>query len=104
MNPTERWEIQGKFDDECGVEIIVQREDGAFVCDVEPLIDEWDDEQIARVRLIAAAPDLLEACKAKLAYCKKYEGCQDAALLEGEYCSDECAAIAAAIAKAEDHQ
>jgi hypothetical protein len=48
--------------------------------------------------LIAAAPQLLEAAKAKLANC---EECEDAALMPGEYCSDECIALADAIAKAE---
>jgi hypothetical protein len=73
MSPTERWEIQGKFDDECGVEIIVQG-DGDFVCDVEPLLDEWDAEQIARVRLIGAAPEMLEALQNMTAMAHAFAG------------------------------
>jgi hypothetical protein len=54
--------------------------------------------------LYAAAPDLLAAGKAKLAdcdECKRLILLKDAALMPGEYCSDECLALAAAIAKAE---
>ena len=51
--------------------------------------------------LLAAAPELLAACKAKLADCKRNGDCGDAALMEGEYCSDECAEMAAAVEKAE---
>jgi hypothetical protein len=61
MTPTERWEIDGQFDDESDVAIVVQG-DGDFICEVSPLIDEWDEQQIARVKLMAAAPDLPEAC------------------------------------------
>lgn len=59
---------------------------------------ELTPERDANARLIAAAPDLLKAARAKLANC---EGCMDAALLPGEYCSDECIALVDAIAKAE---
>jgi len=55
-------------------------------------------EEQANACLISAAPDLLKAAKAKLADCGD---CKDAALMPGEVCSDECAALVAAIAKAE---
>jgi hypothetical protein len=57
-----------------------------------------------RARILAAAPELLEAAKNRLAECKRYGGCQDSGLLTGEYCSDECSALASAISKAEGHQ
>ncbi len=59
-------------------------------------------EAEANARLIAAAPELLAAAKAKLANC---EGCLDAALRPGERCSDECVSLETAIARAEgaDH-
>lgn len=66
----------------------------------EMIYGEIPEEQAeANARLIAAAPELLAAAKAKLANC---EGCDDAALMPGEYCSDECIALAEAIKKAED--
>ena len=81
-----------------GLPFRVYAADDTTICEVAAPTEEIGKE-IAD--LIAAAPELLEAAKTKLAYCKKFEGCQDAALLEGEYCSDECAALATAIAKAE---
>lgn len=54
---------------------------------------EWRDSSLA-----IAAPDLLEAARSKLRAC---EECKDAALMSGEFCSDECAALATAIEKAE---
>lgn len=52
-------------------------------------------------RLVSAAWDLLQACKRKLADCRKNGDCSDAALREDECCSDECAQIASAVDKAE---
>jgi hypothetical protein len=53
----------------------------------------------ANARLIAAAPDLLSAAKAKLAACRMDGGCES--VQDDEYCSYECVALASAIAKAE---
>ena len=58
-------------------------------------------ETFANARLIAAAPELLEAARKKLADCRDYGECNDAALMPGEYCSTECADLARSIAKAE---
>lgn len=61
------WEIEGQFDDELGVEI-VNRGEERYICEVAPFTEEWTDEEIANAHLIAAAPDLLEACKAAKKY------------------------------------
>lgn len=53
------------------------------------------------VPLILSAPCLLVACKAKLSDCRENGDCSDAALMPGECCSDECAAMTAAVEKAE---
>lgn len=53
--------------------------------------------------LMAAALDLLDAAKAKLADCRENGDCSDPALMPDEYCSDECVALAEAVAKAEPH-
>jgi hypothetical protein len=51
--------------------------------------------------LHAAAKDLLDAANAKLANCRENGDCSDPALLSGEYCSGECAALAKAVDAAE---
>ena len=52
--------------------------------------DEDDDEQVANARLIAAAPDLLEACELLLIYLGDWNDMED----------ETCAAARRAIAKA----
>lgn len=79
------------------VNAYIRDQEGRIVADVTR--DGFSDEDfVAHCRLIAAAPDLLAACKAKLAAC---EDCKDAALMPGEVCSNECAAMADAVEKAE---
>ena len=51
--------------------------------------------------LLESHEALLRAAKAKLADCRENGDCSDAALIEREYCSDECSALALAVAKAE---
>ncbi len=52
------WLINGEFDSEISVEIA----SAAWpICELDPV--EWSPEEIANARLIAAAPELLEACK-----------------------------------------
>jgi len=46
------------------------------------------------------AVELAAAAKSKLADCKAHGECADAALMDGECCSNECAALADALAKA----
>lgn len=53
------------------------------------------------VRACNSHDDLLDVAKRKLADCRDSLGCASGELMPGEYCSDECAALAAAIAKAE---
>ena len=58
-------------------------------------------EAIDNGRLFAAAPELLESAKRKLADCRESGPCSDAALRADEYCSDECADLSRAVEKAE---
>lgn len=93
-----KWHIDGLFDADVNVDI---RDENDFaICEIGPFEEDWTPEEIQRAHLIAAAPELLAAAKQKLAHCKKHGDCSDAALLEGEYCSDECSALASAIDKA----
>ena len=55
----------------------------------------------ANAHLLAAAPALREAIERKLADCREHGDCSDAALMPGEYCSNECVALASALAQAD---
>ena len=46
-------------------------------------------------------PALREAIERKLADCREHGDCSDAALMPGEYCSNECVALASALAQAD---
>ncbi len=71
--------------------------DGGFFCEVAPLhtTREAKDTAIANARLIAAAPDLLQACKAFLTLFR------DSDMRPEDECHELAATIRAAIAKAE---
>ena len=53
------WRIEGQFDD--GVTVEIRDEHDGLICELEPLTGEWTESEIARARLIAAAPEVL-AC------------------------------------------
>jgi hypothetical protein len=59
------WIIEGAFDADERIEIVEDGGKGMIVCEMEPHdgenLDEWGEESIARARLIAAAPALLQA-------------------------------------------
>lgn len=99
------WWIHGQFDGECSVEILsgdpTNHMNALTVFEVEPFGEDWTEEEIAHVHIASASLDLLKAAKDKLADCKLNGECADAALKPGEYCSEGCAALAAAVAKAE---
>ena len=60
------WKVEGEFDAEVPVTIVGQ--DDRMIIEIEPyFLGEWEPHEIANARLIAAAPELLEACKAELA-------------------------------------
>jgi|SRR5665213_2766046 len=86
------WRVDGQFD--AAIAIITDDADEFPICELEPLCEDWTQEEIATAHLIAAAPDLLGALKrAELPHGK---GCAVAAL-----CPCSCG-LAAAIAKAEE--
>jgi len=58
----ESWVVASEFDDDCEVEIRTQGSD-VFVCELAPFDGAWGPEEIAVVRLIAAAPRLLSALR-----------------------------------------
>ncbi len=86
---------------------VTTAEDSGFsvICET-PWVDEPGDSGfIASAR--TDLPDLLEcrrvfvdAVTRKLADCRASGGCSDAALMPGEFCSDECVALDAALRKA----
>lgn len=61
------WRIDGLFDAEIAVEIRsadgTDYDNSLTICEIEPCLEEWSPEEIANVRLIAAAPRLYKACK-----------------------------------------
>lgn len=61
------WEAVGKRPDKCcGYSIFSGNQLVAFVGDTD-----WETPVDANARLIAASPDLLDACQALIAYCDK---------------------------------
>jgi hypothetical protein len=62
------WRIEGEFDAGMAVEIIDST--GDVVCRVDPFNGEWADDEIARMRVIAAAPDLLVALRKAVKDCR----------------------------------
>jgi len=69
------WRIEGNFDAE--VSVVIYSDDNECVCEIEPFLEEWTEAEIARVRLIAAAPELLDACTTTLAFLDKLEANSD---------------------------
>lgn len=59
------WTLHGEFDADVTVDI--KSADDRYVCELAAYTDDWTEEEIANARLIATAPELLEACKAILA-------------------------------------
>lgn len=57
-------------------------------------------EHIERCPLHEAAPEMLKALEDKLADCRVYGECQSRSLQPGEYCSNECIQMDAAVRKA----
>lgn len=59
------WNIDGQFDAEVAVGIYAGDMEGEWtgICELEPLLGEWTEEEIANARLLAAAPDLLRTLK-----------------------------------------
>jgi hypothetical protein len=52
------WRIEGQFDAEVSIEI--RSATDVTICELEPFIENWEVEDIANARLIAAAPELLQ--------------------------------------------
>lgn len=61
------WYVDGQFDADTTVEVRERDNPNDVVCEIAPAAGNWTEPEIARVRLIAAAPELLEAVKALLA-------------------------------------
>lgn len=79
------WRIEGQFDAEVSVEIMSA--DDCQVCEIAPFQEDWSECEVATVRLIAAAPDLLEALKEIIEECARSLDCNH----PGD--EDECADI-----------
>jgi hypothetical protein len=56
------WKISGLFDAETTVSIMTA--DDWEICEIAPVEDEWTPEEIARVEMMRAAPQMLEALRA----------------------------------------
>ena len=54
------WRIDGQFDAEVSVEIFSGE---ILVCEIGPFLEDWHETEIANTRLMAAAPDLLDALR-----------------------------------------
>ncbi len=63
---------------------------------------EFTPGQIKRMR--EQAPEMYRAIIAKLKDCREIGGCSDAALMEGEYCSDECSAMALVVGAVDEQE
>lgn len=79
------WKIDGEFD--AGVNIGILDADGNEILGISPMdgenLDEWGDLSIANARLIAAAPDLLEACRTLFEDFAEAEACYCGQLIGG---------------------
>lgn len=65
----ESWRIDARlFEFDSTNTVDIRDEDNFSVCAITPLGGDWSTEEIQRVYLIAAAPDLLEALKEAVAY------------------------------------
>lgn len=60
------WKIDGQFDAETSVMIVADYPGlgDVMVIEIEPQLENWSDQEIANVRLLAAAPALLRALQA----------------------------------------
>ena len=56
-----KWHIDGTFD--ADVEVDIVDEEGNPVVALAPFYVDWDKADIAKAHLIAAAPELLDACR-----------------------------------------
>lgn len=56
-----KWRVDAQFDSDVSVSIL--DENDFEICEIDPFDGEWTAEHIHKARLIAAAPELLEALK-----------------------------------------
>lgn len=92
------WSVEGQFDAETSVVIVADHPKlgAVHVVEIEPLLGDWSDDEIANVRLMAAAPKLANAVNM---ICAAIHGAPDYALAEAiNRAYNECRA---ALAKAE---
>lgn len=66
------WKISGLFDAETTVSIMTA--DDWEICEIAPVEDEWTPEEIDRIGIMRAAPQMLEALRAirKICYSRSY--------------------------------
>ncbi|HEX4311919.1 MAG TPA: hypothetical protein VHZ25_17950 [Acidobacteriaceae bacterium] len=59
------WRIDGQFDAETSVMIVADYPDfdDLIVVEIEPQLENWSEQEITNIRLMAAAKKLLEAVK-----------------------------------------
>jgi hypothetical protein len=99
------WRIEGGFDADTSISIV--DENDFEICELDPFDGDWMPEEVQRARLIAAAPDLLGACKIVKAFLDGLENAErlvdDSVLvsIRREVHAPLRAALEPAIAKAE---
>jgi hypothetical protein len=62
------WKIDGQFDAEIAVGIYSGDMNGAWtgICELEPFLEDWTDEEIANAHILAASASMFEALNAIL--------------------------------------